>query len=142
MQSTWASYHQYCSHQADKYKTFWMHPRSKQWDTLDYVIVKRKDLDNVKLTKSVRGADCWSDHRLVKSKMSLRINPKIHRRRTPSQRKLNTLLLNDVSIQEKLSTKIENANLPVETDDLDIETSWKQFKDTIYSTTADILRFC
>ena len=41
------------------------------------------------------------------------ITPKIHRRRTPPQRKLNKLLRNDVSIQKKLSTEIENANLPV-----------------------------
>lgn len=35
------------------------------------------------------------------------------------------LLLNDVSIQKKLSTKIENANLPLEMADLDIETALK-----------------
>ena len=49
----------------------------------------------------MRGAGCWSDHRLNRSKMSFRITPKIHRteKNTPPQRKINTLILNDVSIQ-------------------------------------------
>ena len=50
-----------------------MHPRSKQWHMLDYVIVNQKDLSDVKLTKSMQGADCWSGHQLVRSEVSLRI---------------------------------------------------------------------
>ena len=90
-----------------------MHTRSKQWHMLHYVIDKQKYLRDVKLTKLMQGADCWSDHRLVRSEMSLRITPKIRRRVSP-QHKLNMLLLNDVSIQKKLGTKIENTKLPVE----------------------------
>ena len=84
---------------------------------------------------------CLSDHQLVRSKMSLRVTPQIYRRRGLPQCKLHTLLLNDVSIQKKLSAKIENANLPVEMDNLDEETAWKQFKDTTYIIRADFLGF-
>ena len=38
--------------------TTWMHPRSKHWHLIDYVIVKRKDRQDVRVTKTMRGADC------------------------------------------------------------------------------------
>ena len=46
-------------------KTSWMHPRSKHWHFIDYVIVRRKDRQDVRVTKTMCGADCWTDHRLV-----------------------------------------------------------------------------
>ena len=56
-------------------KTSWMHPRSKHWHLIDYVIVRRKDRQDVKVTKTMCGADCWTDHRLVVSKLNLLIQP-------------------------------------------------------------------
>ena len=75
-------------------KTSWMHPRSKHWHLIYYVIVRRKDRKDVRVTnkrqtyclwkqrthhrsengslKTVCGADCWADHRLV-TKLNLRI---------------------------------------------------------------------
>ena len=35
---------------ADKYKTTWMHPRSKQWHMIDYVIIRQRDRRDVHLT--------------------------------------------------------------------------------------------
>ena len=52
-------------------KTSWMHPRSKHWHLIDYVIVKKKDRQDVTVTKSTCGADCWTDHRLIILKLSL-----------------------------------------------------------------------
>ena len=54
-------------------KTTWMHPHSKHWHLIDYVIVRRKDRQDVRVTKTMCGADCWTDHRLVVSKLNLRI---------------------------------------------------------------------
>ena len=54
-------------------KTTWMHPRSKHWHLIDYVIVRRKDRQDVRVTTFMCGADCWTDHRLVVSKLNLRI---------------------------------------------------------------------
>ena len=56
-------------------KTIWMHPRSKHCHLIDYVIVRRKDRQDVRVTKTMCGADCWTDHRLVASKLNLRIQP-------------------------------------------------------------------
>ena len=34
----------------DMHKTSWMHPRSKHWHLIDYVIVRRRDLNEVQIT--------------------------------------------------------------------------------------------
>lgn len=56
-------------------KTSWMHPRSKHWHLIDYVIVRRRDRQDVRVTKAMCGAECWTDHRLIISKVNLRIQP-------------------------------------------------------------------
>ena len=53
-------------------KTSWVHPRSKQWRLIDHIIVRGQD---VRVTKTMCGADCWTDHRLVVSKLNLCIQP-------------------------------------------------------------------
>ena len=49
--------------------------RSKQWYLIDCVIVRRKYRQDVRVTKAMCGADCWTDYRLVVSKLILRIQP-------------------------------------------------------------------
>ena len=51
----------------DKYKTTWMHPRSKKWHLIDYVLVKQQHRKDVVITRSIRGADGWTDHRIYAS---------------------------------------------------------------------------
>ena len=40
-----------------KKRTTWMHPRSKQWHLIDYIITRQRDLKDVHVTESMRGAD-------------------------------------------------------------------------------------
>ena len=49
----------------NRYKTSWMHPRSKHWHLIDYVIVRRGDLQFVRKTSAIRGAECSTDHRIT-----------------------------------------------------------------------------
>ena len=57
---------------ADKYKTSWMHPRSKQSHfQIDYVIVRKRDIRDVLITRAMRGAECWTDYRLIRSTLNL-----------------------------------------------------------------------
>nr|VZI08649.1 unnamed protein product [Spirometra erinaceieuropaei] len=57
-------------------KATWRYPRSLQWHLLDYVLVRRRDLRDVLVTKAIAGADGWTDHRLVISKMRIRLQPR------------------------------------------------------------------
>ncbi|XP_068713182.1 craniofacial development protein 2-like [Montipora foliosa] len=58
---------------ADKYNTTWMHPRSKHWHMIDFVIVRQRDIRDVRLTRAMRGAECRTDHRLVRTVLLLHI---------------------------------------------------------------------
>ena len=60
---------------ADKHKTMWMHPRSKQWHMIDFAICRQRDIRDFMITRTMRGAECWTDHRLVRSILSLCIVP-------------------------------------------------------------------
>ena len=48
--------------------------------TSDYVITHRKKIYDVKVTIAMKGAKCWTDHRLVRSFFSLYIAPMHHRK--------------------------------------------------------------
>ena len=36
----------------------WMHPRSKHWHLIDYVIVRRRDMNEVQITRAMREGEC------------------------------------------------------------------------------------
>lgn len=90
-----------------KYKTSWMHPRSKRWHLLDYVIVRRSQVREVFVTRAMRGADCWTDHRLIISKMRLRIRPK-PRRATTRTKKINLVALTSQTVKSKYQDKVKS----------------------------------
>ena len=59
------------SHQKDTHKATWIHPRSKHGHILDYLIIRKRDLQDVCTVRVMRGADCGTDHRLIRGKMNL-----------------------------------------------------------------------
>ncbi|VDL93401.1 unnamed protein product [Schistocephalus solidus] len=66
-----------------------IHPRSQHWHLLDYVLIRRRDRQDVLVTKTICDANGWTDHRLVISQMKLRLQP----RRMPQVMHLWTPLL-------------------------------------------------
>ena len=44
------------------YLNHWMHPLSKHWHLLDYVITRQRDQNDILDTRAMRGADCATDH--------------------------------------------------------------------------------
>lgn len=70
---------------ADKYKTTWQQPRSKHWHMIDFIVVRQHDIRDVRVTRAKRGAECWTDHRLVRAVLSLHV-PRPHRNRPKTVR--------------------------------------------------------
>ena len=56
-------------------KTSWIHLRYKHWHPVNYVIVRRTNRRDVRVARTMCGAYCWTDHRLVVRKLNLRIQP-------------------------------------------------------------------
>ncbi|BHF72656.1 hypothetical protein SprV_0401572500 [Sparganum proliferum] len=96
-------------------KATWMHPRSRQWHLLDYVLVRCRDQRDVLVTKAMSGVDGWTDHRLVISQMRIRlqIRRRPQGRRPPS--KLNIALLSlpahHLHFSDDIARRLDN--LPV-----------------------------
>lgn len=60
----------------DKFMTIWKHPHSGHWRMLDYVVVRRSDMCNVKALRCMWGAECLTHHR---AKMSLVLRKKMRK---------------------------------------------------------------
>ncbi|VDM02778.1 unnamed protein product, partial [Schistocephalus solidus] len=101
-------------------KATWLHPRSRHWHLLDYVLVRKRDRQDVLVTKAIPGDDGWTDHRLLISKRRLSLQP---RRRLQGNNELANRL----------------ANLSVADVDISVENRWCQLRDTIQSTALDVL---
>ena len=118
-------------------KTSWMHPC---WHLIDYIIVRRKDRQDVRLTKTMCGADCRADHRLVVSKLNLRIQLV----RRPEGKKVPKRL--DISKQKQDSKRQAFINdIGIRLDALehsseDVDERWTVFRDTCHSSAMDLPR--
>ncbi|BHF77929.1 hypothetical protein SprV_0602103900 [Sparganum proliferum] len=128
----------------EREKATWRHPRSRQWHLLDYVLVRRRDQRDVLVTKAITGADGWTDHRLVISKMRIRLQP---RRRPQGKRppgKLNIAFLSLPAHHLYFSTELAQRldNLPIAAaaaENASVENRWCQLRDTIQSTALAVL---
>nr|VZH97735.1 unnamed protein product [Spirometra erinaceieuropaei] len=107
----------------EREKANWRHPRSRQWHLLDYVLVRKRDQRDVLVTKATAGADEWTDHRLVISKMRIRLQP----RRRPQAQRLDNL---PIAAAADDAAAAENAS---------VEKRWCQLKDTVQSTALAVL---
>ena len=119
--------------QKDKYKCTWMHPRSKHWHLIDYVLVRKKDIQDVLTVRALRGAECWTDHRLVRAKLNLVVRPKI--RKVCSIIPLNVSKLKSDEVKKEFEEAINN--LP----ELDSENLWSEFREKVFQSASDCLGF-
>ena len=64
-------------------------PYSKHWHLIDFVITRRKDRPDVRETMAMAGADCWTDNRLLVSKLTIHIPPKRRPQGKEQMKRLN-----------------------------------------------------
>lgn len=124
--------------QKKKFKTSWMHPRSKCWHLIDYIIVRSQDRRDVLITKAMTGADeCWTDHRLIRSTMSIRLMRKMRHQKGQPRRRFNVERLGETAYQQQLQAAM-SADLPDQYPE-DIEKHWDTLSSTIINSCKTIL---
>ena len=120
-------------------RTSWMHPRSKHWHLIDYILVRQKDRRDVRITKSMCGADCWTDHRLLVSKLNLTVQPQVRPQGQKLPKRLNAAKLHDQdtkeAVQKRLSTELDSQSV----DASNIGGSWRNFANTVYTVLEEEL---
>ena len=117
-----------------------MHPRPKHWQLIDYVIVQRKDRRGVRKTKTMCGTDCWTDHRLVFSKLNLRIQPAWRPQGKGVPKRLDVSKLKQDSKRQAFINDICSRLDAVELCSDDPEENWTVLRDTVHSSAMDSLR--
>ena len=120
--------------QNNRRKTSWRHPRSGHWHLIDYIITRRRDIADVRITKAINSSDCcWTDHRLVKTLLTFSIQPQ-HRRikRTPRPR-FNVNLLQQPAVRQEFQEKI-NETLSDILEDSNVSSTWESLKSSISAT--------
>ena len=126
--------------QKDSLKTTWMHPRSKHWHLIDYVLVRKRDLKDVLHTRVMPSAECHTDHRLVRCKLLFHIKPQ-PKRGEPTRKKFEVSFFHyphiqesfDKSLKEKLKQRNASVNSP--------EQLWNQLKAAVLETSEQVLGY-
>ncbi|XP_008486019.1 uncharacterized protein LOC103522702, partial [Diaphorina citri] len=125
-----------CFQQKTKYKTTWQHPRTKQWHQIDHIITRARDAPNVLRCKSMRGAQCETDHHLVRATFKLQLR-RYHHAPKPTRRTYDTKKLKTEAIQIQYQSEID-AN--IHTDNVQgVEPTWTNFKEATIKAASDIL---
>ncbi|XP_063615901.1 uncharacterized protein LOC134789116 [Penaeus indicus] len=118
-----------------------MHPRSKHWHLIDYILVRQKDLKDVLHTRVMPSAECRTDHRLVRCQLRMHLTPK-PRKGGPSTKKFDLKKLQSAEVkadfQAGLQSKLEIVDYP---EDPSPETLWDQLKTAILQTSEEVLGF-
>lgn len=114
----------------NKLKTSWMHPRSKHWHLLDYVIVRRSDIKDVLITRAMRGAEGWTDHRLIRSQMRLHYKPPRRAQHKISPKLAFATLSQDHELRHKLDTHFGTA-FPSVDRSVSAGESWRTYADSL-----------
>ena len=120
-------------------KTSWMHPRSKHWHMLDYIIVRQRDKKDVRVTKSMCGAQCWTDHRLLISKLNIRIQQQRRPQEKKTSKRLDVKKLNSDHIKQALTEKLDSKLQHQNFDTQDSESDWATFRDIVYSAALEVV---
>ena len=119
-----------------------MHPRSKHWYQIDFIITRQRDIKDILITRAMRGADCWSDHILLRCRASFQLARK-HRRQPSNtiKKKLDVRKLCNSDTHESFTVVITNSLQVMNTDGDDLETQWSTFKDTVFDTAKSVLGY-
>ena len=120
-------------------RTSWMHPRSKHWHLIDYVIVRKRDRQDVRVTKAMCGAECWTDHRLIVSKLNLRIHPKRRPQGFKASKRLNVGKLKLPFSSQSFAKTLEERLKTTVLDDHNMEAAWSTLREAVYNTAFESL---
>ena len=120
-------------------RTSWMHPRSRQWHLIDYALTRQKDRHDILVTKSMCGADCWTDHKLIVTKLALQVQKKRRPQGKKIMKKINAESLNDPSTKSAFIKDLSDNLNSTNSDPTDPEANWASLKMVIHSASKSHL---
>ena len=127
--------------QKDERKTTWMHPRSRHWHMIDFIITRCRDKMDIHSTRVMRGANCWTDHQMLRSKVAFGIRQKHNRQGTSKPTKLNTAKqLSTTSHRESFEQEMDSALAQwEEKENSTPDEEWEVLQQVVYNTAKTYL---
>ena len=101
---------------------------------IDFVIVGQRGLQDVRITRAMRGAECWTDHRLVRAIFNLHIALQYSKKSKAAKASFNTAKLTHHRCLHHLHDALEEN--PHEGSSTE---KWSQLKDTVTNTVKAVL---
>ena len=125
--------------QKDERKTTWMHPRSRHWHMIDFIITRCRDKMDIHSTRVMRGANCWTEHQMLRSKVAFRIRQKHNRQGTSTLTKLNIAKLSTTSHRESFEQEMDSALAQWEKENSTPDEEWAALQQVVYNTAKTYL---
>jgi len=92
----------------------------------------------------MKGAECWTDHRLIRTKLSLRIQAPRRFGGSSTVKKLDISRLKDpvvcANLTKSMDVALEGMSSLARPDD-DANQKWARLRDTVYATAANTLGY-
>ena len=103
-----------------------MHPRSKHWHLIGFVLLRRRDIQDVLSVRTLRGAECWTDQRLFRAKLRLVVRPKVRKACFTIPKRQTVSRLHSDEASKEFENAVESFS------PLDDGNLWPDFRDKIF----------
>ena len=92
----------------DIHKRTWQHPGTRDWHCIDYVLMRQNQKKLCIDAHVMRGAKCWSDHKMLRAKLAVAFShlPRSKRSKSNSQKHFNYSYLKDENIRSEFDSKV------------------------------------
>ncbi|XP_038062046.1 uncharacterized protein LOC119732524 [Patiria miniata] len=100
---------------------------------------RKRDIADVKITKAKRGADCSTDHRLIRATFNFNITALRRPQGKKPPKKLNVTKLKTAAVKCELCSAMNQQFNSVELVSGHIEKDWKCFKDAVHTAAFETL---
>ena len=119
------------SRQKKEHRATWFHPRSKQGHTIDFIITRHRDLRNFCKVRVMRGADCDTDHMLVRAKLRVHVRKKVRSSGVKVPKRIDVSTLKHPETRERLCSTFDSLDL--------VGRTWDEFKKEVYEQGVSVL---
>ncbi|KAI4815813.1 hypothetical protein KUCAC02_005940 [Chaenocephalus aceratus] len=121
-----------------------MHPRSKHWHLIGYVIVRRSDISDVHITRAMRGAGCWTDRRLIMAKVHMQVRSPL-RLQGPRRRRLHCTRLENPDARNafrcSLAEKLWGMELSLSSPENTMDQKWNSISAALHEAAAQTVGY-
>lgn len=122
------------------HKATWMHLKSRYWLLIDFVITRQKGRNDVINTSGVRGANCSTDHQMLKTQIKFLIRKKHYKSGARPLKRIASNQFKDINIKTALIEEMNKEPEKLENpDDKIIGDCWSALKATAYNTAQKII---